>query len=103
MTREPTVNGGYYIGEINVATWQGCTMSASTGLVRIGMSGGGVYNQHGELVGINHGYIPETVKWDYYEHHQPAVFVSLLSVNDWLTEVTGNSYFGEELLSKLSK
>ncbi|WP_255232565.1 trypsin-like peptidase domain-containing protein [Vibrio pelagius] len=93
MTRGPIFNAGHYIGEINIATWQGCTMSATTGRVRVGMSGGGVYNQSGELVGVNHGYIPETVRWHDFEYHQPSVFVPLLAVSDWLTEVTGKSFF----------
>lgn len=85
---------GEYSGDILVEGWDDCTYSATTGTVMAGMSGGGVYNSYGELVGINHGFNSSKVTWpDGSEVDSPAVFVSLVAVSDWLASITGKEYF----------
>lgn len=86
---------GDYIGDIFVSDWDKCQMSATTGKIHAGMSGGGVYNQKGELVGINHGYISSDVSWNDNTVDNPAVFVSLYAVKDWLKATTGKDYFSD--------
>ncbi|WP_136483361.1 serine protease [Vibrio sp. H11] len=85
---------GKYVGDVFVQGWDGCQMSATTGVVSSGMSGGGVYNDHAELIGINHGYVSGSVLWPNGEQaSHPAVFVSLYAVKDWLQLVTGKDYY----------
>ena len=92
-------NHGIYLGEVLVDSWQKCVMSASTGVIATGMSGGGVYNKQGELVGINHGYVSSKINWedhaDWSNHtaHNPSVFLALFAVKDWLNNTTGQDYF----------
>lgn len=85
---------GKYVGDVFVQDWDGCQMSATTGVVSSGMSGGGVYNAHDELIGINHGYVSGSVTWPSGEKvSHPAVFVSLYAVKDWLHQITGKDYY----------
>ncbi|NRF81908.1 trypsin-like peptidase domain-containing protein [Vibrio coralliilyticus] len=85
---------GLYIGDIFVDGWDKCQKSASTGVVMAGMSGGGVYNKDGELVGINHGYTNGIITWsNNHVEERPAIFVSLYTVKDWLQSITGKDYF----------
>ncbi|MCC2525804.1 serine protease [Vibrio coralliilyticus] len=86
---------GEYVGDIFVSGWDKCQKSATTGVVMAGMSGGGVYNEKGELIGINHGFSNATITWQDTDVHRPAVFVSLYAVRDWLRTVTGKEYFDE--------
>jgi len=85
---------GKYVGDVNVHGWEKCQMSGTTGVIMQGMSGGGVYNKEGQLIGVNHGFVSGDVKWPDKSIHSPAVFVSLFAVRDWLSSVTGNHYFG---------
>lgn len=85
---------GKYVGDVFVQDWDGCQMSATTGVVSSGMSGGGVYNDHEQLIGINHGYVSGSVTWPNGEKvSHPAIFVSLYAVKDWLQQVTGKDYY----------
>lgn len=71
----------------------GCVYSATTSGVISGMSGGGVYNEKGELLGVTRGFISETITFNGITVEDPAVFYSLLAVSDWLYEITGKKYF----------
>lgn len=84
---------GVYVGDVNVDGWENCQMSGTTGVIMQGMSGGGVYNEAGELIGVNHGFASGDVAWPEQSIHSPAVFVSLYAVRDWLESVTGQHYF----------
>ncbi|USD42834.1 trypsin-like peptidase domain-containing protein [Vibrio sp. SCSIO 43135] len=84
---------GKYIGDIYVNGWEKCQMSGTTGIIMSGMSGGGVYNGKGELIGVNHGFTNSDVTWADKSYESPAVFVSLFFVRDWLEAVTGHQYF----------
>ncbi|RJX75306.1 serine protease [Vibrio sinensis] len=88
-------NAGVYIGEVIVDNWKECTMSASTGVVAVGMSGGGVYNQKGQLVGINHGFLSVNVEWADRSAQNPSVFLALFAVREWLEQTTGRRYFDD--------
>jgi hypothetical protein len=85
-----SVNEGVYLGDTSVRGWGECSYSATTGVVMSGMSGGGVYNAAGELVGVNHGFATGELVWpDGRTADSPAVFLSLFAVEDWIEEVTG--------------
>jgi hypothetical protein len=90
-----TSQKGQYIGEVKNLGWRGdCTYSAMTNTLISGLSGGGVFNTKGELVGVTHALMDGEVVWgDGTSHYRPSVFLSLLAVQEWLTEVTGNEYF----------
>lgn len=87
---------GEYVGDVNVNGWDNCQMSGTTGVIMMGMSGGGVYNGAGELIGINHGYALGDVTWPERTLESPAIFVSLYAVRDWLESVTGKQYFAQQ-------
>lgn len=83
-------NEGEYLADIVSHGWEECQMSASSSDVSKGMSGGGVYNEKGELVGITHGIAYGVVKWENgLSHNYPAVFTSIYVIQDWLYELTG--------------
>lgn len=85
-----TVTEGKYLGDLYIDDWEGCTFSATTNGIGVGMSGGGVFTADGNLVGIIHGFTKGTVTWnDGTTYKKPAVFVSLMAVKDWLYEHTG--------------
>lgn len=80
---------GSYIGEI-IDTRDDCTYSASDTTMISGMSGGGVYNKYGELVGVNVGIMFGDIKWeDGKEADSPGVFMSINRMKDFIEEVTG--------------
>ncbi len=63
-----------------------------------GMSGGGVYNSANELVGTTVAFYYETMTITGSEAQvskvvNPTSFVALYNVRDWLTEITGKTYF----------
>ena len=83
-------NEGEYLADIVSHDWKDCQMSARSGDVSKGMSGGGVYNEKGELVGITHGIAHGVVKWGSgLTYNYPAVFTSIYVIQDWLYELTG--------------
>lgn len=88
-------NEGHFLGGLQMLEAPECKASAaSDGVVVQGMSGGGVYNNKEELVGVNVGYYNKvTVEYHGVEYKDPSVFISLYDVREWLEEVTGNDYF----------
>lgn len=85
---------GVYGGNVVMSNQGAVILGASSASIHNGMSGGGVYNSKGELVGINQGVLNDTLEWSNGNKIvKPTVFVPLIEVSDWLTEVTGNKYF----------
>jgi hypothetical protein len=83
-----TANVGQYVGD--VIQPDGCQYSATTASVMGGMSGGGVFNSEGELVGVSVGYSKGQVVWDSGEKlNDPTIFISLAGIEDWLSNTTG--------------
>lgn len=82
-----TSTAGNYIGDVVTPGYPNCQMSASTGTIASGMSGGAVTNENGELVGIIHGFATETVEWPHTSHHKPVVWTSINVVQDWIDEI----------------
>lgn len=87
---------GNYLGDVTNPT-DNCYYSATDGTVIGGMSGGGVYNKHGDVVGVTTGVMYKNIKWDKTvnkrEQMAPAVFMSFLAVEDFIHEVTGIEYY----------
>lgn len=77
---------GRYLEEV-LNTDDGCIYSASTSVVISGMSGGGVYNRKGELVGINIGIAKNST----IDLTDKTLFLPLKRVEGWITE-TINKY-----------
>ena len=70
------VNPGKWMFDITGA--DGCKYSAMSGVMIGGMSGGGVYNSKGELVGINIGISHLT------DGRSVTTILALPSVQDWI-------------------
>lgn len=87
---------GNYLGDVSNPT-DNCYYSATDSTVIGGMSGGGVYNKNGEVVGVTTGIMFKNIKWDKTankrEHMAPAIFISFLGVEDFIHEVTGVDYY----------
>jgi hypothetical protein len=79
---------GLYVGDVVSSDYPNCQMSMSTGGVKGGMSGGGVWNEQGELVGITVGYLPQEVEFDGETFESPSVWVSLNLVKHWIGYVS---------------
>lgn len=83
-------NPGKVIGNVVMDDYPDCTMVATTMVIAQGMSGGGVYNTDGELVGVVHGFATSTMYWpDGTSLSNGGVYVQLSTVREWLFEVTG--------------
>lgn len=96
MATPLTVNHGRIVGNINMTDYPECTMVATTGVVKSGMSGGGVYNKEGELIGINQGRINGTAAWSNgTKLTNGGVYMHLKTVRGWIHEVTGVDYFSD--------
>lgn len=94
---------GKYLGEVQ-DNKDGCKYSATNGTVIGGMSGGGVFNEKGEAIGVNVGVMLSSVKWKDKSEVSPAVFMSFPAMNDFITEVTGiNFYPGFDQSNKLTE
>lgn len=82
---------GKFIGDVVSADSPNCQMSASDAGVMGGMSGGGVWNTKGELVGVVVGYVIGDVEWERKEkaliYREPSVFISLVVVQEWIDEI----------------
>jgi hypothetical protein len=87
---------GKYLGDVSNPT-DNCYYSATDSTVISGMSGGGVYNKYGEVVGVTIGIMFKNIKWDKTEvkkeHFAPSVFMPFLAVEDFIHEVTGIEYY----------
>lgn len=70
-----------------------CIVAATEGAVMGGMSGGGVYNEHQELVGIIHGFNSDLVWEDGTNSGEVMLFTSIWVVREGLNEITGEKYF----------
>lgn len=67
----------------------GCRYTITTASVMGGMSGGGVYNQQGELIGITNG-ISEKLVWeDGRVMDDMTLFITINAVKGWIEQVTG--------------
>lgn len=91
MTGYPTMgmfssHVGEYLGDV---TYDDCLYSASNGTVIGGMSGGGVFNDAGELVGLNVGVVNDTVVWPNGESAKNiSLFISIEYVKSFIEETT---------------
>jgi hypothetical protein len=89
-----SVSQGQIVGSVNMEEYPECTMVATTGTIAKGMSGGGVYNDAGELIGINQGFADSDMVWpDGTKLSNGGVYMHLSTVKDWLKEHTGVDYF----------
>ncbi len=74
--------------------YKNCVVAATEGKSTIGQSGGGVYNDRNELVGIIHGTWKQLHNFDGSVNNEGGMlFTSLYVVQDWLYEITGEQYF----------
>lgn len=80
---------GKYIGEANDLR-DDCIYSTSDTTMISGMSGGGVYNEFGELVGVNVGIMYGELDFQNGKKaNSPGVFMSINRMKDFVEEVTG--------------
>jgi len=81
---------GKYIGEV-FNPGDKCIYSASDATTISGMSGGGVYNKYGELVGVNIGIMHGAIEWPNGKvQFSPSIFMSINAMKDFIEEVTSN-------------
>lgn len=67
-----------------------CRYFTTDAAIASGMSGGGVFNEKGELVGIIRGVMKTTLVWDNgHTIKNPTIFTNLEYVKDWLYNTTG--------------
>ncbi|UUW39711.1 putative serine protease [Vibrio phage VPMCC14] len=91
-----SVNAGEVIGNVNMKKYPECRVVATTGVVAKGMSGGGVFDTDGNLLGINHGYATSTIYWNNGTSLQNGgLFLPLSYVNDWIEDITGKQLFND--------
>lgn len=75
---------------------EGCRYTITTAVMRGGMSGGGVYNSKGHLIGINNG-ISEKLVWeDGRVMDNMTLFITINAVKGWIKEVTGGEVLPSE-------
>lgn len=90
-----TSTTGNYIGDVFVVSYPECQMSATTGVIQQGMSGGAV-SKDNQLIGIIHGYAHGDVSWSNgTKHYKPTIFISINHIKDWIEEVTGETLYNE--------
>ena len=82
-------NEGVVIGDVVSSSRPNCVASYTDGVIMSGMSGGGVYNDKGELVGVNVGFSLVATKKDGEKTNMPTIFQSLNAVKGWVKEITG--------------
>ncbi len=80
---------GTLIGDVVSSSRPQCVASYTDGTIMTGMSGGGVYNEAGELVGINVGFSAKATAKDGTTTIMPTLFQSLNGVKGWIKQVTG--------------
>lgn len=87
---------GVYIGDTISTNQNNTLLSVSSACIFTGMSGGGVYNSKGELVGISIGHTKHDLTYKGYgKIDHPTVFLQLTDVQNWLSEVTGQEFYPE--------
>lgn len=69
---------------------KGCRYTITTAVMRGGMSGGGVYNSQGHLIGINNGVSEKLVWEDGRVMEDMTLFITINAVKDWIEELTGD-------------
>ena len=80
---------GFYVGDVMEPN-KSCLYSATSSTVNSGLSGGGVWDEDGNLVGIIRGVMRTTLVWeDGRVIKNPTVFTSLNLIKDWLYIHTG--------------
>ncbi len=81
---------GVYFQDVIAENVPRCQMSMTTGVLAAGMSGGGVFNDKNQLVGVNHGvFMFRDFDFEGKTYESPAVFTSLFAIKDWIEEITG--------------
>lgn len=89
-----SVSDGVLINNIEIDNYKGCVKGVTDGVIFSGMSGGGVYNSSGNVIGINHGFVLGGIDWGNGESSSNvAVFTYTENIRDWIIEITGNDYF----------
>lgn len=90
MGHPMAANKGTIVGNVEMTDYPDCTKVATNAVVVQGMSGGGVYNNDGALIGIVHGYTSDTMRWpDGKSLKNGGVYMQLSTVADWIYEITG--------------
>ncbi len=88
-----SASDGIFHRDLIAGDYPECQVSMSSASLVSGMSGGGVFNDRWELVGINQGvYMFTDITFEDEVYKSPSVFVSLLAVIDWIEAVTGKKY-----------
>lgn len=85
------VHAGHYIGSGKVNGWGDCLYSFATAGNISGMSGGGVFDEQGRVIGVIVGILNGAAKFDGVEYTNPSIFISLHQVADWFNG-KGESY-----------
>jgi hypothetical protein len=95
VAESPLIHQGYVDRETAITHTKGtfidrtiinnCPMGSSTAPLYFGMSGGGVYNEAGQLVGINSGYAPQENTTITTISH----FTLLCDHKKWIADITG--------------
>ncbi len=83
---------GEFLMDIGSFNGSKCPYSVSTGTVVGGMSGGGLYNNKGELSGVTVGVITSATDRSI---EGKSVFLSLYAVRKWIEEITGERFYEE--------
>lgn len=80
---------GTLIDDVVSSSRPNCVASYTDGTIMTGMSGGGVYNEAGELVGVNVGFSAKATAKNGSSTLMPTLFQSLNGVKGWIKQVTG--------------
>lgn len=82
-------NKGYYITEATSNHRHGADISVISNANMSGMSGGGVWNSKGELVGVIVGNVETVTFPDGHKERGLAAFQSVNAVKEWIKSITG--------------
>ncbi|QAU04517.1 serine protease [Vibrio phage Va1] len=97
MAAQPmAANQGTIVGNIKMEEYPECDSVATTSTISVGMSGGGVYNPKGELIGVVSMFTNVEAHWEDGRYlSSGGVYVHLKTVKNWIKEVTGEDFFNE--------
>ena len=90
---------GTMLGYMHITgKWENCSVMASTAKIYGGMSGGGVYNTEGKLVGVNGGYVPsyKLVEWPNGTSYKGPSYVIDLThskILPWIEKTIGHKLY----------